>query len=154
MGLATSSNYFQRFTDMVVGDLRYMRGPANERSDHEPGDGASDREWWKDGSRSKVAGSASVFVDDIACRSSTKQGHLQDIRALFDRLAKYRCALGIGKCKFFQKNILFLGHIVSREGIESDPKSKSNRRFHARENAETERCASLFADSGLHEEIH
>ena len=63
-----------------------------------------------------------MFVDDIACRSNTKQGHLQDIRALFDRLAKYRCALGIGKCKFFQKKVLFLGHVVSKEGIESDPR--------------------------------
>jgi hypothetical protein len=63
-----------------------------------------------------------MFVDDIAVKSQTVQGHLQDLRVTFDRLAKYRCSLKLSKCKFFRRKITFLGHIVSRDGIEADPR--------------------------------
>ena len=100
MGLSTASAWFQRFADMVIGDLRYQRGPANEESHRKPGDGASEEEWWAKGTGSKKQGCASMFIDDIACRSQTVQGHLQDLRAIFDRLAKYRCRLKLQKSKF------------------------------------------------------
>jgi hypothetical protein len=63
-----------------------------------------------------------MFVDNIAVKSQTVQGHLQDLRATFDRLAKYRCSLELSKSKFFRRNIIFLGHVVSRDGIEADPR--------------------------------
>ena len=63
-----------------------------------------------------------MFIDDIAVRSNTARGHMQDLEAVFDRLAKYRCHLKLRKSKFFRRKITFLGHVVSREGIESDPK--------------------------------
>jgi hypothetical protein len=101
--------------------LRYQRGPANE-TQHVPGDGASERQWWSGGSASTKDGCACMFIDDIAIRSQTVQGHVQDLRAVFDRLAKYRCKLKLRKSKFFRRKITFLGHVVSREGIESDPR--------------------------------
>jgi hypothetical protein len=100
MGLSTASSWFQRFADMVIGDLRYQRGPANNSHTRVPGDEASERRWWEDGSAAVDQGSACMFVDDIAIRSSTVQGHLQDVRAVFDRLAKYRCSLKLRKSKF------------------------------------------------------
>jgi hypothetical protein len=63
-----------------------------------------------------------MFVDDIAVKSQTVQGHLQDVRATFDRLAKYRCSLKLSKSKFSRQEITFLGHVVSRDGIEADPR--------------------------------
>ena len=100
---------------MVIGDVRYQRGPANNSRSHVPGDGASERRWWEDGSAAVDEGSACMSVDGIAVRSDTVQGHLQDLRAVFDRLAKYRCRLKLRKSKFFRRKITFLGHVVSRE---------------------------------------
>ena len=122
MGLSTASSWFQRFADMVIGDLRYQRGPANEERHHVPGVGESESKWWEDGSASKTQGCACMFIDDIAVRSQTVQGHLQDLAAVFDRLAKFRCQLKLRKSKFFRRKITFLGHVVSRDGIESDPR--------------------------------
>jgi hypothetical protein len=78
MGMSTSSAFFQRFADIVIGDLRYKRGPANNDPMCTPGDGASEETWWKGDKTPNGHGCACVFVDDIAVTSQTVQGHLQD----------------------------------------------------------------------------
>ena len=102
--------------------MRYKRGPANDDPDRIPGDGASKNRWWKNGTASDKSGCACMFVDDIAINSQTVQSHLQDLRATFDRLAKYRCSLQLEKSNFFWRNLTFLGHVVSQDGIEADPR--------------------------------
>ena len=117
MGMKTSSFFFQRFADMVIGDLRYKQGPANEPHEHDSKDRGPcktcdcTRAWWTDKQSPKSKGCACMFVDDICVASATVNGHMQDLRATFDRLAKYRCSLKLSKfSKFFRRRLTFLGH--------------------------------------------
>ncbi len=61
-------------------------------------------------------------MDDLIVTSSEERSHLQDLRATFDRLARFRCKLSPKKCLFFQEKVVFLGHEISRHGTRPDPK--------------------------------
>ena len=44
------------------------------------------------------------------------------MKAVFQKLAKAGLKLKPSKCEFFKKRIKYLGHIVSEEGVSTDPK--------------------------------
>ena len=44
------------------------------------------------------------------------------LRAVFERLVKAGLRLKPSKCEFFKRSITYLGYIVSKDGIETDPK--------------------------------
>ncbi|KAG1129897.1 hypothetical protein G6F38_013494 [Rhizopus arrhizus] len=62
-----------------------------------------------------------VYLDDIIVYSSSKEQHQQDLRNVLQRLNDYNLKISIKKCQFFQKEIKFLGFLVSGHGIRSDP---------------------------------
>ena len=62
-----------------------------------------------------------VYLDDIIIYSSTFSEHLQHVRQVFDRLRKSGLKLKAKKCNFGQRQVKFLGHIVSEEGVATDP---------------------------------
>ena len=47
--------------------------------------------------------------------------HLEHLQAVFQRLTEIHLKLKPKKCHFFQKQVSFLGHMVSEEGISTDP---------------------------------
>ena len=47
---------------------------------------------------------------------------MERLEAVFERLKKAGLKLKPSKCTFFQDRIAYLGHIVSKQGIEADPK--------------------------------
>lgn len=51
--------------------------------------------------------------------------HLRNLSLVFDRLKNANLKLKAMKCSFFKQEMTFLGHIVSREGVKTDP-SKTN----------------------------
>ena len=53
--------------------------------------------------------------------SRTLEEHLQRLDALFRRLKEVNLKLKPSKCTLLQKKVLFLGHVVSGEGITTDP---------------------------------
>ena len=63
---------------------------------------------------------ALVYLDDIIIFSNSFQEHIQHIEAVFGRIRKFGLKLNPSKCSFFQTRIKYLGHIVSREGLEVD----------------------------------
>ena len=63
-----------------------------------------------------------VYLDDIIIFSSTPEEHLERIDAVFKRLQAAGLKLKPSKCDFFKEEISYLGHIVSKEGITTDPK--------------------------------
>ena len=63
-----------------------------------------------------------VYLDDIVVFSKTPEEHLQRLRGVFKKLAKGGLKLKPNKCEFFKSKIVYLGHIVSAKGIETDPK--------------------------------
>ena len=62
-----------------------------------------------------------VYIDDIICFGTTVEMCLTRLEHIFDRLQNAGLKLRSDKCHFFQKEVLFLGHIVSNNGISTDP---------------------------------
>ena len=58
-----------------------------------------------------------AFLDDILVLGSTFQDHLRHIQEVLLRFRKYQLKLKPKKCVLFQKQVDFLGRIVSEEGI-------------------------------------
>lgn len=68
---------------------------------------------------------AIVFLDDIIIFSETLEEHERRLLRVLDRLREYGLKLSVDKCKFFQTSVKYLGHIVSRNGVETDPEKTS-----------------------------
>lgn len=60
------------------------------------------------------------YIDDILIYSSSVEEHLLQLERLFQRLDKYKIRLNRSKCFFLQKEVRFLGKIISQEGIAVD----------------------------------
>jgi transposase InsO family protein len=62
-----------------------------------------------------------VYLDDIIIFSKTSQQHLERLDSVFQRLKEAGLKLKPKKCHLFQREVGYLGHIVSAEGISTDP---------------------------------
>ena len=58
-----------------------------------------------------------VFIDDILVYSKNAQEHEQHMRIVLETLREKRLYAKLSKCDFWLKEVSFLGHIVSVEGI-------------------------------------
>ena len=61
-----------------------------------------------------------VFIDDILVYSKNKEEHEQHLRAVLQRLREKQLYIKFKKCEFWLETISFLGHVVSKRGIEVD----------------------------------
>jgi hypothetical protein len=59
-----------------------------------------------------------VYLDDMIIIGRTFQEHLFNLRKVFERFREARLTLKTGKYQHLQKEVKYLGHIVSPEGIE------------------------------------
>lgn len=62
-----------------------------------------------------------VFLDDIIVFSKTLEEHETRLTNVLSRLRENGLKLSPEKCRFFQTSVRYLGHIVSRNGVETDP---------------------------------
>ena len=62
-----------------------------------------------------------VYIDDIIIFSETIEEHLKQIQSIFDRLKQAKLKLKPKKCKLLQTKVKYLGHVVSKDGVETDP---------------------------------
>ena len=62
-----------------------------------------------------------VYLDDILIFSQTKEEHLRHLKYLLDRLKKENLLINMKKCTFMQKKLVYLGFIISDEGLKMDP---------------------------------
>lgn len=62
-----------------------------------------------------------VYIDDVVVFSKNKQDHLQHLQQVFQCFHKAGLTLNLKKCNFIQKSLTFLGHVVSSDGIKTDP---------------------------------
>ena len=63
-----------------------------------------------------------IYLDDIIVFFKTPEEHIQRLRGMFEKLSAAGLQLEPSKCEFFKSQINYLGHIVSKDGIETDPK--------------------------------
>ncbi|KAL8104152.1 hypothetical protein AgCh_028404 [Apium graveolens] len=62
-----------------------------------------------------------VFIDDILIYSKTEEEHAEHLKITLEILRKEQLYAKFSKCEFLLKEVQFLGHIISREGIQVDP---------------------------------
>ena len=62
-----------------------------------------------------------VYLDDIIVLGRTFDEMIQNLTQVFDRLAKAGLKLKAKKCTLFAKQVEYLGHVVSEEGIQTSP---------------------------------
>ncbi|KAL2243565.1 UNVERIFIED_CONTAM: Retrovirus-related Pol polyprotein from transposon [Sesamum indicum] len=62
-----------------------------------------------------------VFIDDILIYSSSPEEHEQHLRTILQILREKQLYGKFSKCEFWMEKIAFLGHVVSKEGVQPDP---------------------------------
>ena len=61
------------------------------------------------------------YLDDLLVFSQTWEEHLQHIREVLSKLSSVGLKLKPSKCRWGMTSTIFLGHLISREGISPDP---------------------------------
>ena len=62
-----------------------------------------------------------VFIDDILIYSKNEEEHAQHLHIVLQRLREHQLYAKFSKCDFWLKEVPFLGHVISAEGISVDP---------------------------------
>ncbi|KAL4387524.1 hypothetical protein GQ457_09G015940 [Hibiscus cannabinus] len=63
-----------------------------------------------------------VFIDYILVYSRTEEDHDRHLRLVLQTLLENQLYAKLSKCEFWIREVVFLGHVVSSEGIRVDPK--------------------------------
>ena len=58
-----------------------------------------------------------LYLDDIVVFSSSITQHLQRLEVVLSRLHQEGLKVKLGKCAFFQKEVGYLGHVISGKGV-------------------------------------
>ena len=66
-----------------------------------------------------------VYLDDVIIPGKDFEDHLQNIRVVLERLRQAGLKLHPTKCHFGKKQVTFLGHVVSEDGVATDPQKTS-----------------------------
>ena len=91
-GLTNAPAVFQRLMQQVV-------TPLNSMSSHD---------------------FVSVYLDDIIVFSRSLEDHLKHLQIVIQRLTDVGLKLKPAKCRFIQRELEYLGHIVSRDGLKTN----------------------------------
>jgi len=62
-----------------------------------------------------------VYLDDIIVYSSSVEEHIEGLGLLFERLRAANLKLKPSKCSLLRAEVSFLGHVVSGDGVSTDP---------------------------------
>jgi hypothetical protein len=62
-----------------------------------------------------------IFIDDILVYSKNEDEHTEHLHIVLQRLRDHHLYAKLSKCEFWLKEIKFLGHTISQDGISVDP---------------------------------
>jgi len=62
-----------------------------------------------------------VFMDDILIYSSSLEEHVKLLHEVFTILQQNQLLIKTSKCSFDQRSVEYLGHVVSAQGVSTDP---------------------------------
>ncbi|CAG9109133.1 unnamed protein product [Plutella xylostella] len=62
-----------------------------------------------------------VYLDDIVIYSHDLQTHIDNLSAVFERIRQFNLKLQPDKCEFLRKEVAYLGHVISDEGVKPNP---------------------------------
>ena len=67
-------------------------------------------------------GFVDVYIDDILVFSRTMEEHVDHLRRVLTRLRQANLKLKPLKCHFLRHSIEYLGHVITRKGLQPNPK--------------------------------
>ena len=70
----------------------------------------------------RLAPQAQGYMDDLILYSKGTEAHFQLLKKMLDLARDEGAALKLSKCEFFSDHMLYLGHIVTVDGLRMDPK--------------------------------
>lgn len=62
-----------------------------------------------------------VYMDDIIIFSTSLQEHIINLKTVFERLREANFKIQLDKSEFLHKEVSFLGHVVTSEGVKPNP---------------------------------
>jgi len=62
-----------------------------------------------------------IYLDDIVVFSRTFEEHVQRLSVIFGKIREAGLKLSPAKCKFFSPEVKYLGHVISKDGLKTDP---------------------------------
>jgi hypothetical protein len=62
-----------------------------------------------------------LYFDDILVYNKSQQDHMEHLYKVFQTLRKQKLYVNLKKCHFLTDSLVFLGYVVSAEGIKMDP---------------------------------
>ena len=62
-----------------------------------------------------------LYLDDLICFSKTFEGQLENLTIIFERLRQANLKLNPKKCYLLQKQVSFLGHLITESGVGTLP---------------------------------
>lgn len=62
-----------------------------------------------------------VYWRHILVYSTTWADHLSHLRAVFSQLDQHKFKVKLSKCSFAQTSLHYLGHVISKDGVSTDP---------------------------------
>ena len=71
--------------------------------------------------KEQIGRTMEVYIDDMVIKSKNASEHVKDLAEIFDILQAYNMKLNPAKCNFALSSGKFLGHMVTRRGIEGSP---------------------------------
>ena len=94
-GMKRSANTFQRFADTVLANIKR-----------------------KDATGKHIPVTTFTYIDDILIASENEEKHLEDVKAVLQRLDDYGLKLNLEKSTFGKESLHFLGHKIDETGIQ------------------------------------
>lgn len=90
---------------------------------------------------------AFLYVDDIIIFGCSIRHHNNNLVHIFQKLREYNLKINPSKCNFLQTQVTYLGHLITSEGIRTDPsKNESIKKYPAPSNADETRCFVAFCN--------
>lgn len=66
-----------------------------------------------------------AYIDDIVVYSKNFKEHLEKLRRVLQKLREKNLKLKPSKCNLMKTSITYLGHLISKEGVQKDPEKVS-----------------------------
>lgn len=63
-----------------------------------------------------------VYMDDIIIFSTSLQEHIANLKLVFQKLRECKFKIQLDKSEFLRKDVEFLGHVITPQGIKPNPK--------------------------------
>lgn len=63
----------------------------------------------------------SCVLDDMIISGKTDEEHLANLDAVLERLEKFGLRANLNNCDFFQEQVSYCGHMISKEGLKKSP---------------------------------